>query len=90
MAQTVGRSRSVERSAGFLVAIPMESEPERVLQLNERIDLLKAEISRLQDELQRERDRHLPAPSSGFPPAFSADGGPRESAPEQPDPFESR
>ena len=37
-----------------------------ILRLTQRIDGLQAEIDALREELQRERDRHLPAPSSPF------------------------
>ena len=37
-----------------------------ILQLTQRIDGLQAEVDALRQELQRERDRHLPAPSSPF------------------------
>ena len=38
-----------------------------ILNLMERMQELQAEIARLRDDLQRERDRHLPAPRSVDP-----------------------
>jgi MerR family transcriptional regulator/heat shock protein HspR len=37
-----------------------------ILNLTARIDRLQAELADLRDDLQRERDRHLPAPRSPF------------------------
>ena len=33
-----------------------------IMRLNQRIEMLEAEVDRLRDELQRTRDRRLPAP----------------------------
>ena len=37
-----------------------------IMNLTQRIDELQAEMAALRGELQRERDRHLPAPRSPF------------------------